>query len=95
MAGISGKEVLRLKNKAKKSRMATRKRLIRPTNVTSRRPDKVFTPPSGKLFRCYLSLSFWIFLMIFVVEQPSSKFSTSTSPPFAHTSSLPAICSGL
>jgi hypothetical protein len=53
------------------------------------------TPPSDKHSNCYLSLSFWIFLMILVVEQPSSKFSTSTSPPLAHTSLLPAISSGL
>ncbi|VDZ76734.1 Uncharacterised protein [Salmonella bongori] len=29
----------------------------------------------------YVSRSVWSFLMIFVVEQPSSKFSTITSPP--------------
>ena len=39
MEGISGKEALRLKTKAKKSRIATRKRLIRPVIGTSCRPD--------------------------------------------------------
>ena len=39
MAGISGKEAQRLKNKAKKSRIVTRKRLIRPVIGTSCKPE--------------------------------------------------------